>query len=95
MRGRRKGGWTVEERGSQVEDEWQVDFCTMSVYLQVSKNVGKEGEIWYSVRVGDHPQAEGGGWSNENGYRHGESEFSLSPTELRWRDVIGKIERMV
>ena len=48
-----------------------------------------------TVRIADHAQAEGGGFSVEEGYRTGEADFSLDPsTKTTLRDVYRQIDAL-
>lgn len=38
-----------------------------------------------TVRFADHPAPGGGGYDMENGYRHGEADFSVNPAGIRRR----------
>ena len=49
----------------------------------------EQDEIVLTIRVGDHAQADGGGYSEERGERHGEAEVDVSPESgIDWREAV-------
>jgi hypothetical protein len=64
-----------------------------SAYIAVSAYDAEteQDEIVLTIRVGDHTQADGGGYSEERGERHGEADVDVSPDSgIDWREAVSR-----
>lgn len=82
----------VENQLAGVAKKLGVDFKVSGIGSRYLTLIPRDpGDASFTIRIADHPQKTGGGYSQSRGERMGEADFSVSPTEKTPREAVAVV----